>query len=98
MTTFDAEYRRLQLMGVAPEVIAPLLDYVAELNAKKLAAAVAQFNHMLDEGDVSEDHKREHAQRYGWPERSGTGPGPMSYRADCEACVAGEGFPEPRLK
>jgi hypothetical protein len=93
----NAEYRRLQLMGVAPEVIAPLLEYVAELNAKKLAIGVAQYNHMLDEGDVSDDHRREHAQRYGWPEGH-VGPGPMSYRADCEACVAGEGFPEPRLK
>ena len=98
-TTEEAEYRRLQLMGVAPEVIAPLMDYVAALNEKQLAVAVSQFAHMLDKGGVTEDHEREHAQRYGWPKRGGVevGPGPMLWKADCEACVAGEGFPEPRL-
>lgn len=44
----NAEYRRLQLLGVAPEVIAPLLDYVEALNAKKLASA-RQYTHLLNE-------------------------------------------------
>jgi len=94
---FSAEYRRLQLMGVAPEVVAPLLDYVAALNAKRLKIAVEQFPHMLKRGDVSDEHQREHAQRYGWPERGEVGPGPMMWKADCEACTSGQGFPEPEL-
>lgn len=93
----DAEYRRLQLMGVAPEVIAPLLEYVEALNAKRLAQAVGQYNHLLERGDVTDEHMREHALRYGWPENH-VGPGPMMWKADCETCVAGEGFPEPRLR
>lgn len=95
---FGEEYRRLQLLGVAPEVIAPLIDYVEALNAQRFALAVERFAHMLDEGDVAEEHKREHAQRYGWPERGVDGPGPMLWKVDCEACANGEGFPEPRLK
>jgi hypothetical protein len=45
----NAEYRRLQLMGVAPEVIAPLLDYVATLNAKQLHKGQTEFRHLLHE-------------------------------------------------
>ena len=44
----NAEYRRLQLLGVAPEVIAPLLDYVEALNAKQLVNA-ERFSHLLNE-------------------------------------------------
>lgn len=50
----NAEYRRLQLMGVAPEVIAPLMDYVAALNAKKLVTA-QQFKHLLNEDGTLKD-------------------------------------------
>lgn len=44
-----AEYRRLQLMGVAPEVIAPLIDYVEALNAKRLIIGQTQYRHLLNE-------------------------------------------------
>lgn len=50
----EAEYRRLQLMGVAPEVIAPLLDYVEALNAKKLITA-QQYRHLLNEDGTLKD-------------------------------------------
>jgi len=49
-----AEYRRLQLLGVAPEVIAPLLDYVEALNAAK-AQTAEQYRHLLaEDGSLAE--------------------------------------------
>lgn len=47
-TDHAAEYRRLQLLGVAPEVIAPLLDYVDALNAQQLQHA-QQYRFLLKE-------------------------------------------------
>lgn len=93
------EYRRLQLMGVAPEVIAPLLDYVEALNAKRLKMAVEQFPHMLADDGVTEEHRQEHADRYGFRDAEGrVKTSPMLYKADCEGCVSGQGFPTPTLK
>lgn len=49
----DAEdrVRRLQLLGVPPEVIAPLIDYVDALNAAQLKLAYEQYPHLLDAPD-----------------------------------------------
>lgn len=43
--------RRLQLLGVPPEVIAPLVDYVDALNCAQLRSARERFPHLLDAPD-----------------------------------------------
>lgn len=48
--TVEERTRRLQLLGVPPEVVAPLIDYVDALNAAQHRQA-EQYPHLLDAPD-----------------------------------------------